>query len=150
MRIERIGLVGALAGIVLGGLVMFGCDGADDTVSAGDEAALHGDLRFHRRHRGTDAGSGGSSAAGISGGEAGVAGTAGTGAAGRAPTTDCDVCTQANQCCEAVAPGDPVCSFSAATCSSMAGDARPAYVNACLTFLVAARGAQPNPPAACR
>jgi hypothetical protein len=148
MRIERISLVGALAGIVLGGLVAVGCDGADDTVSAGDEAALHSGFQFHRRHRGADAGSAGGSVAGTTGGGSGVEGATGT--TGRAPSTDCDVCTQAQQCCEAVAPGDPVCSFSAATCSSMDGDARPAYVNACLTFLVAARGAQANPPAECR
>ena len=54
------------------------------------------------------------------------------------------------QCCEVAAPGDPVCTFNAAKCSSMQGDARPAYVNACLTFLGAARGARANPPAECR
>ena len=41
MRTERIGVVGAIAGVVLGGLVAAaGCVGADDEVSGGDEAEL--------------------------------------------------------------------------------------------------------------
>ena len=139
MQLERIGLVGAIAGVVLGGLVAAaGCEGADDAVSGPDEAELHGSSRFHQRHTGQD------------GGSVGSAGTNGNGAADGGSVADCDVCTQAQQCCDVVASGGPVCTFSAANCSSMVGDARPAYVNACLVFLVAARGARANPPAECR
>lgn len=143
MQFERISLVGAIAGVVLGGLVAAaGCEGADDAVSGPDEAALHGGSRFHHGRPGHDAGS-----VGTTGGGAGVVtgGTTGGGA-----VADCDVCTQAQQCCDIVASGGPVCTFSAANCSSMVGDARPAYVNACLVFLVTARGARANPPAECR
>lgn len=141
MRLKRIGWMGAVAGVVFGGLVaVAGCVGADDTVSGGDQAELQSGFRSHRRHRGPDAGSAGTT---------GTTGTTSITTDGGA-VTDCDVCTQAQQCCEAVAPGDPVCSFSATNCSSMVGDARPAYVNACLTFLVAGRGARVNPPAECR
>ena len=82
--------------------------------------------------------------------ERGTGGTDGNGTADGGAVADCDVCTQAQQCCDVVASGGPVCSFSAASCSSMVGDARPAYVNACLVFLVTARGARANPPAECR
>ena len=149
MQLERIGVVGAIAGVVLGGIVAAaGCEGADDTVSAPDEAELHGGSRFHHVHRGNDAGSVGGGVAGTTGGGTGVV-TGGTTGGGGA-VADCDVCTQAQQCCDVVASGGPVCSFSAASCSSMVGDARPAYVNACLVFLVTARGARANPPAECR
>ena len=149
MQTERIGLVGAIAGVVLGGLVaVAGCEGADDAVSGPDEAALHGGFRIHHGHRGPDAGIvGGGGSAGATGGGTGVV-TGGTPDGGA--VADCDVCTQAQQCCDVVASGGPVCSFSAASCSSMVGDARPAYVNACLVFLVTARGARANPPAECR
>ena len=78
-------------------------------------------------------------------------GTAGTnGAPGGDAVADCDVCTQAQQCCNTV-EAEPHCSFSAATCASMAVDARPAYVNACLTYVVLVRSAwSANPPAECR
>ena len=139
MQLERIGVVGAIAGVVLGGIfAAAGCEGADDPVSGPDEAELHGGSRFHHVHRGNDAGS------------AGSVGTNGNGTADGGAVADCDVCTQAQQCCDVVASGGPVCSFSAASCSSMVGDARPAYVNACLVFLVTARGARANPPAECR
>ena len=52
MQLERIGVVGAIAGVVLGGLVaVAGCEGADDAVSGPDQAELHGGSRFHRGHR---------------------------------------------------------------------------------------------------
>ena len=163
MQLERIGLVGAIAGVVLGGLVaVAGCEGADDAVSGPDQAELHGGSRFHRGHSARDAGSVGGTV-GTTGGGAGIVtgGTTGGGSGGSVGTTgagapdggavaDCDVCTQAQQCCDVVASGGPVCSFSAASCSSMVGDARPAYVNACLVFLVTARGARAKPPAECR
>jgi hypothetical protein len=152
MQLERIGLVGVIAGVVLGGIfAAAGCEGVDDPVSGPDEAELHGGSRFHHVHRVPDAGivggggSGGS--VGTTGGGTGVV-TGGTADGGA--VADCDVCTQAQQCCDVVASGGPVCSFSAASCSSMVGDARPAYVNACLVFLVTARGARANPPAECR
>lgn len=146
MQLERIGVVGAIAGVVLGGIVAAaGCEGADDAVSGPAEAELHGGSRFHHGHRARDAGS-----VGGSDGSVGSVGTNGNGAADGGADADCDVCTQAQQCCDVVASGGPVCSFSAASCSSMVGDARPAYVNACLVFLVTARGARANPPAECR
>ena len=52
MRTERIGVVGAIAGVVLGGLVAAaGCVGADDEVSGGDEArqSCRAGLRFTAR-----------------------------------------------------------------------------------------------------
>ena len=172
MQFERIGLVGALAGIVLGGLVAAaGCDGTDDAVSGSDEAELHGGFPFHHRHRGQDAGSvGGGVGGGIAGsagttgsapsvvtggttggGSAPSVGTIGSGAADGGAVADCDICTQAQQCCEAVDADKTACSFSAATCAAEQGEARPAYVNACLVFVVTVRGAWGgNPPAVCR
>jgi hypothetical protein len=141
------GLMGMVAGVVLGGIVATaGCEGADDDIGPERQAELRSGFRFHHRHGGPDAGTVG----GGVGGAAGAGGAAGTTGRGGAVADDCDVCTQAQQCCEVAAPGDPVCTFNAAKCSSMQGDARPAYVNACLTFLVAARGARANPPAECR
>ncbi len=137
MQIGRIGLMGAMAGVVLGGLVAAaGCDGADDAVSGGDESELHGGSPFRHRHPRPDAG--------------GVGGTSGGAPGTGAPATDCDICTQAQQCCE-VLPGQPTCTFTAATCASQQGEARAAHVNACLTFVVSVRGVWGgNPPAECR
>ncbi|HXU06483.1 MAG TPA: hypothetical protein VN903_36255 [Polyangia bacterium] len=98
MRLERMGLVAALAGVVLGSFVA--------------------------RVAGTRGGDG---------------------------VEDCGACAQAARCCAAVAPGDPVCTFSEATCASTDGDRRRAYVNACRTFLSVAREAwKGKPPADCR
>ena len=137
MRIERLGLVGAIASVVLGGIIAAtGCQGGDDAVSGSDEAELHGGARFHHGNRGHGAGS---------------VGTNGNGAADGGAVADCDICTKTQQCCDVVTSQGPVCTFSAATCASMVGDARPAYVNACLVFLMAVRGTwQGNPPAECR
>jgi len=162
MRTERIGVVGAIAGVVLGGLVAAaGCVGADDEVSGGDEAAaeLQSGFSFHRPHRRHDAGTVSTGVAGTTGGGAGPVtgaggtiggGTAGTnGVTGGAAVADCDICTQAQQCCDAL--GLTNCTFSAATCASMDDAARPGYVSACRTHLVAVRGTWGgNPPAACR
>jgi hypothetical protein len=163
MRVERIGLVGAIAGVVLGGIIAAaGCEGGDDAVSGSNEAELYGGARFHHGHRGNDAGSvagsTGTPAGGMGvvtggttgGGSAGSVGTNGNGAADGGAVADCDVCTKTQQCCDVVTSRGPACTFSAATCASMVGDARPAYVNACLVFLMAVRGAQINPPAECR
>jgi hypothetical protein len=160
MRTERIGVIGAIAGVVLGGLVATaGCVGADDEVSSADGAELHGEFGFHRRHHRPDAGNVGG-VAGTTGGGAGpvTGGTTGGGTAGTNGATavdggavaDCDICTKAWQCCNVV-QADHNCSFSAATCAAMVGDALPAYVNACLTYVVTVRGAwSGNPPAECR
>jgi hypothetical protein len=160
MRLGRTGFVGAIAGVVLGGFVAAaGCEGTDDPVSGGTEAELHGGFGFHRGHRGHDAGSVGGGAAGTTGGAPGVitGGTSGggtgtngvTGADGGA-VADCDICTQAQQCCVVVQGDQPGCTFSAATCASETGDARPAYINACLVYLKAVRGVWAVPPAECR
>jgi hypothetical protein len=147
MRTKRIGVVGAIAGVVLGGLVAtVGCVGADE-VSSSETAELHGGFGVHRPHPRPDAGNVGG-VSGTTGGGSG--GTNGATAVNGGAATDCDICTQAQQCCDVLA-GHPQCSFSAATCSSMVGDARPAYVNGCLTFVMAVRGAwSGNPPAECR
>ena len=153
MRTERIGVVGAIAGVVLGGIIATaGCMGDDEPVTTPDGAALQVGFGFHRRHHSPDAGTVGG-VAGMSGSGAGPAtgGTTGPGTTvNGGAAADCDVCTTAQQCCNVV-EADPACSFSAVTCASMVGDARPAYVNACLTFVVAVRDAwSGNPPAACR
>jgi hypothetical protein len=163
MQPGRMGVVGAVAGIVLGGLVaVAGCEGAgDDAVSGGNEAELHGGSPYHRRHRGPDAGSVGGSVAGTTGGGTGgiTGGATGGGTPGRNGATtadggtvaDCDICTQAQKCCEVVQVENPNCTFSAATCASEVGEARPAYVNACLVYVVSVRGVWAgNPPAECR
>jgi hypothetical protein len=163
MRLERIGLVGAIAGVMLGGLVsVVGCEGADDAATVGDEAELHGGVPFHHRHRGQDAGrvdggaAGGTTGTGtsvVTGGTTGggSAGATGSGVTDGGAVADCEICTQAHQCCLAVEIAEPSCSFSAAECASMVGEARPAYVNACLVFVVSVRGAWGgNPPAECR
>jgi hypothetical protein len=163
MRMGRIGLVGAVAGVVLSGLVaVAGCEGADGAGSGGDEAELRGGFPFHHhQHRGPDAGSVGGNAGGATGGGTGVvtggtagggsAGTTGVGAADGGSVADCEICTQAQRCCEVVEVEEQSCSFSAATCSAEPGAALPAYINACLTFVVTVRGAWGgNPPAECR
>lgn len=151
MRLERIGLMGALAGVVLAGLVTgSGCDGApdDDGVSRAGQAELRSAFPVHRLHPMHDAGSVG----GIPGGATGTSGSGGSAPAdGGIVASDCDICGQAYRCCAVVEADRPGCSFSAETCSSMVGDARPAYVNACLTYVVSVRGAwSGNPPAECR
>ena len=158
MRLGRIGLVGAIAGAVLGALVaMAGCDGTGDAVSGQDQGELHGGFGFHHGHRGRDAGSVGGGAAGSGGASGGVTTDGGQGVGPAAPTgggstvADCEICTQAQACCLAVDADQTACSFSAATCGAEQGDARPAYVNACLVFVVTVRGAWGgNPPAECR
>jgi hypothetical protein len=153
---ERIGLVAVVvAGVVLGGLIATaGCDGVDDTVSGGDEAELQLGGRFHHRHRVPDAGAvTGGATAGTNGGTVGPTGgpvgPTGGPAVDAGTVAGCDVCTKAQQCCFAV--GVQTCTFSAATCSSMVGDAQPAYINACLTQISLTSSAWAgNPPAACR
>jgi hypothetical protein len=152
MRLERIGLVGAVAGVVLGGLVaVAGCGGHYDTGGGADAAELHGGFPFHHRHHGQDAGSAGGSAAGTTGGggTGGSVGVTTTGTGGN--VASCDLCTQAQACCDVVESEGPGCTFSAAKCASEPGDALPAYANNCLVFLVTVRGAWGgNPPAECR
>src|ERR1051325_10120401 len=111
MKIERIGWVGAIAGVVLGGLIATaGCDGAGDAVSGADDAELHGGFQFRHGHRRVDAGGvdtggvAGTTGTGTTGTGTGTTGTGTTGAGtadgGAAP--DCDICTQAQQCCDVV------------------------------------------------
>src|SRR3954452_13854760 len=105
VRPERMGVVGAIAGVVLGGMVATaGCMGDDEPVTTGDAAALHEGFGFHRRHHSPDAGSVGG-AAGMTGGGAGPV-TGGTTGPGTTVTggaaTDCTICTQAQQCCNAL------------------------------------------------
>jgi hypothetical protein len=46
---------------------------------------------------------------------------------------------------------EPLCTFSAATCSAEPADAQPYYINDCLVLIATTTGAwQGNPPAACR
>jgi len=158
MQRKRIGFLGAAAGVLLGGLVAgtAGCVGADDSVSGGEEAELRGGFPVHRRHFGRDAGSPGGSVGGTAdGGGAPVGGGGSTGSASGStdsgvPAADCEVCAQAYRCCAAVQTDRAGCSFSAETCSSMTGAARPAYINACLTEVVSVRGAwSGSPPAEC-
>lgn len=150
---QRKGMVfgGLVASVLLGGLVAGagGCAGPDDAVSSADQAELRGGFPVHRRHFGHDAGSAGALPDGGAG--PGDSGTTSSPADAGAPATDCDVCAQASRCCSVVEAERAGCSFSAETCASMSGDARPAYVNACLTYVVSVRGAwSGNPPAECR
>jgi hypothetical protein len=123
-----------------------------DQVNGGDETTVQSGFRYHRRHGGRDggsvAGSPGGGTAGATG--AGTAGSSGATArdAGTGPVTDCEICTTAAQCCTAVEARQ--CSFSAAACDSMVGDARPAYINACLVYVMSVRGVWGGaPPAEC-
>jgi hypothetical protein len=71
--------------------------------------------------------------------------------ASRTPATraDCAACDQASACCNSVHPGAPLCTFSAATCSSLPASHQRHYVNACLTMMRTAARAHARPPAAC-
>jgi hypothetical protein len=135
----------ALAGILLGGLVATtGCGDAeiDDTVA--EDVALPGTPAFHsRRHFRGRTGMAGNTGAG--GGGSSVGGDAG------APVTSCEVCTKAQQCCDAA---NVTCTFSASTCSTLSPAARDPYAHNCLVFLKAIVGAHigrgVSPPAACQ
>jgi hypothetical protein len=149
MHIERIGVVGLVAGVMLGGIVaMAGCEGADDAVSGGDEEEVQSGFRLHRRHRGADAGS----VAGTTGGATGGAGgTNGAVAPGGGAVADSDICAKAERCCK-VLPGYPTCPFKAApTCPWTVGEVPPDCAVGCITFVMAVRGTWGgNPPAECR
>src|SRR4051794_21587364 len=132
MRVERMGMVGAVAGVVLGGFVALGgCEGTDPGTGVAEEGELHGRPGFHGR-RPSDAGGVADAASAGTGGITGGPGDAsnvrtdGAVATDGGSITDCGICTQAKQCCEAVTAGGPVCAFNAETCSSMVGDARAA------------------------
>ncbi len=143
MRTRSFGWAGGIAGVLLTGVVAAaGCAGADDPGTSETQAELRSGEWFHHPHR--DDGAGGTTVAGTGGMNGST--TADGGAA-----TDCSICTQAQRCCGVVESQGPGCSFSASTCASMTGAARPAYVNACLTYVVSVRGAWGgNPPAECR
>jgi hypothetical protein len=162
MRLERIGLLVA-AGFVLGGLaVTAGCDGGEDALDDGEPALSASDLRVpwhHRgRHGGGAAGTTGSGTAGNTGaatagntgaataGNTGAATTGTAGGAGNGSTTaDCDLCTKAQQCCQAVQPADRPCFFNAGECSS------DLSVRGCLVYLNTVRSVWGfEPPSECR
>src|SRR5436853_296812 len=112
-------LCGALAS-----LASASCGASDDAI--GDESAtLPGDTaRFDsaRRHTGggrtaTTTGSSSVSTTGAGGSTGGSGGAGGAGGGGT--VVGCDVCTKANDCCNVVG-GGPLCTFSAATCSTVA------------------------------
>jgi hypothetical protein len=138
MRANATGWMGGIGGAVLSAFIAAaGCAGADDVGTSEQQAELHIRNGFHHPHHDGDAGT------------VGISGTGG--GMGAAAAADCDVCTQAAQCCAAVEASDQGCSFNATTCASEVGPARPAYVNGCLTYVVSVRGAWGgNPPAACR
>jgi hypothetical protein len=152
MRLERIGLLVA-ASVVLGGLaVTAGCDGGEDALDDGEPAISAGDLRVRRHHRGRDGGgaagtTGAGTAGDTGGGTAGNTGggTAGTsGGGGDGAPADCNLCTKAQQCCEAVQPADRPCFFNAGTCSD-------ASVRGCLVYLNTVRSVWGfEPPSQCR
>jgi hypothetical protein len=146
MRIERMGLVGAIAGVLLAGFVAAaGCEGSDDddAVGGGEQAELRGGFRFPR-HRANDAGSVGGGAGGTTGGGVGggAGGTNGATAPDGGAAADCEMCAKAQRCC-AVVEGR-VCSFG--------GTCDPAQPHiGCLTYVVSVRGVWGgNPPAECR
>ena len=153
MRIERMSLVGAIAGVVLSGLVAAapGCGGSDDNYAVGGEeqGELRGGFRSHRRHRANDAGIVGSGAGGTAGGATGdgAAGANGTTAPDGDAVANCAMCAKAQQCCAVVE--NRVCTFISETCNSTVDDGQPHI--GCLTYVVSVRGAWGgNPPAECR
>ena len=85
------------------------------------------------------------------GGSGGASGpSTGSGTGGQGPAANCDVCTRANDCCNAV-NGGALCSLSAAAClAESAGAAQDAYITACLNVIVATIDAWAgHPPAVC-
>jgi hypothetical protein len=74
-----------------------------------------------------------------------IVGTGGT--TGAAPVSDCDVCTKANACCNAVG-GGPLCTFSATTCVGLAPESREPYIRTCLNLIDTAASAHADAPAA--
>jgi hypothetical protein len=72
-------------------------------------------------------------------------------AGGFFPGAGCELCTKAQECCNVVASGGPVCSFSAATCEAYPPDIERIYISNCRVFLRTVHSAwSGNPPAVCR
>jgi hypothetical protein len=93
----------------------------------------------------TGGGAGGAGGAVATGGGAGGAAGAGGGVA-----PGCEVCTKAQDCCNAV-NGGPLCTYNAGVCSNLPSDEQPYYANDCLQLIVATTGAwRGSPPPACR
>jgi hypothetical protein len=162
MTIRRLcGLALAGSALTCSSLVA-GCGQVDGDDPADDEPVMTGEL-YHRfpglhHNRGTGgAGGGVTSLPGIGGAPA-TSGTGGTsagepirgtgGASGAAPVSDCDVCTKANVCCDAVG-GGPLCTFSATTCVTLAPESREPYIRSCLNLIDTAISAHADAPAGC-
>ena len=152
MGLERIGLLVA-AGVVLGGLaVTAGCDGGEDALDDGETAVSASDLRFPRHHRRHDGGgAAGTTGAGMAGNTGAGTGNTGGGTAGMSGGTgagttaaDCNLCTKAQGCCEAVQAADRPCYFNAGACTADS-------VNACMVYLNTVRSVWSfEPPSECR
>lgn len=78
---------------------------------------------------------------------------AGSGGAGPGSDVGCEICTEAQACCEAVSGSSTLCSFNADTCAAMNDAARPGYIDSCktqkATTQFAWQQAQRTPPASC-
>jgi hypothetical protein len=148
-------------GLVMGAsllAVFAGCAGIDDgsddgAISSEDTASSGEEVRRgvwfrHRFPPPRDAGTanGGSSAGGTSG--SGGSGTGANGSDDDAAAT-CAVCSKAQACCTTVQAGS-LCTFSAATCESLATSARAGYVSSCLTLLDTVRSVRTSIPDSCR
>jgi hypothetical protein len=144
-------------GAALLALALTGCGSADEplSVTKDDKAAVAepslSEYYVHRRHDAATGGTSQGTTAGTGGvGNASGGGTAGT--SGSALTYDCNLCTQANDCCEAVNPEGSGCTFSANTCFAYSADSQKNYSIYCLTFIRTVISAwQPqSPPPVCQ
>jgi hypothetical protein len=136
-------------------VVATGCAGADDassdapissedTASSQDELVRRGVWFRHRFPPPRDAGA---ATGGASSG--GTAGTSGSGARGSDDVASCAACSKAQDCCLAVEAG-ALCTFSQATCESLAPSAREGYLSACAVLLDTVRSVRTSLPDSCR
>jgi hypothetical protein len=151
-KLDKYGLVPWIVGTGLLLLTLPGCGGTAETgdvvaIETGDNGD-HGSLEWYRQRPRT--GTGGASQGGAPTTGGAVATTGGT------PGTiayDCNLCDQANDCCDAVTPDDrPACSFSSSECLSYTSpESQKNYALYCLTFIRTVITAwQPkSPPAVC-
>jgi hypothetical protein len=123
----------------------YGADSSEDTASSKQELVRRGVWFRHRFPPPRDAGvaNGGSSAGG------GTAGTTGSGANGSDDDASCSVCAKAQACCTAVQAG-ALCTFSQATCESLAPSARVGYLQSCAVLLDTVRSVRSELPSSCR
>lgn len=160
----------AVAGIAFASIVATpGCgniDEGDDVEVVTDEVlAARSVFGFHRpvrRPRDGGAMTGGATG-GSTGNTGGAPGSTATGGStgsggtgidpGGTPAAGCEACEKAAACCAAV-NGGTLCTFSAATCSTVAPASRAPYINGCLTLITQAVSAHQAvsavPPAACQ